>query len=81
MMEKLKVAEPISGFTERDPSSKAILNTDMSSYIKYKIQKRKHSEINRKTESITEIRGEIDDLKGDLQEIKSLLMSIMHKEK
>lgn len=79
--EKLKVIEPINGFTERDPSSKAILNTDMSSYMKHKIQRRKYQEINKKVENISEIRSEIDTLKGDLQEIKSLLMTIMCKEK
>jgi hypothetical protein len=39
--EKIKIAEPVRGFTERDRNSKAILNTDMDSLLKYKIQKRK----------------------------------------
>ena len=37
--EKIKIAEPVRGFTERDRNSKAILNTDMDSLLKYKIQK------------------------------------------
>ena len=45
--QKLTVIDPVAGFTERDPNSKAILNTDMDSLLKHKIQRRRFSEINR----------------------------------
>ena len=76
IVEKIKIAEPIRGFTERDKNSKAILNTDMDSLLKYKIQKRKISDINKSRNEITLIRGEVDSIKSDLNEIKHLLLKI-----
>jgi hypothetical protein len=76
IVEKITIAEPISGFTERDKNSKAILNTDMDSLLKYKIQKRKISDINKSRNEIALIRGEVDSIKSDLSEIKHLLLKI-----
>ena len=76
VQEKIKLAEPLNGFTERDKHSKAILNTDMDSYLKYKIQKRNMSDINKSTQEINIIRNEVSELKKDLTEIKSMLLEI-----
>ena len=76
IVEKILIAEPVRGFTERDKNSKAILNTDMDSLLKYKIQKRKISDINKSRNEITLIRGEVDSIKSDLNEIKHLLLKI-----
>ncbi len=76
IVEKIKIAEPIRGFTERDRNSKAILNTDMDSLLKYKIQKRKISDINKSRNEIALIRTEVDSIKSDLSEIKQLLLKI-----
>ena len=79
--EKIKLAEPLNGFTERDKHSKAILNTDMDSYLKYKIQKRNMSDINKSTQQINIIRNEVSELKKDLTEIKSMLFQITNNSK
>jgi len=76
IVEKITIAEPVRGFTERDRNSKAILNTDMDSLLQYKIQKRKISDINKSRNEITLIRGEVDQIKSDLGEIKNLLLKI-----
>jgi len=76
IVEKIKIAEPVRGFTERDRTSKAILNTDMDSLLKYKIQKRKISDINKSRNDIALIRDEVDSIKSDLSEIKHLLLQI-----
>ena len=76
VQEKIKLAEPLNGFTERDKHSKAILNTDMDSYLKYKIQKRNMSDINKSTQEINIIRNEVSELKKDLTDIKSMLLQI-----
>jgi len=81
MVEKIKIAEPVRGFTERDKNSKAILNTDMNSLLKYKIQKRKISDINKSTNEIELIRKEIDEIKSDLNEIKNMLFQITNSKK
>ena len=81
MVEKIKIAEPVRGFTERDKNSKAILNTDMNSLLKYKIQKRKISDINKSTNEIGLIRKEMDEIKSDLNEIKSMLFQITNSKK
>ena len=74
--EKILIADPVRGFTERDRSSKAILNTDMNSLLQYKIQKRKISDINKSRNDIALIRNEVDSIKSDLSEIKQLLLQI-----
>jgi hypothetical protein len=74
--EKIKLVDPLNGFTERDKHSKAILNTDVDSYLKYKIQKRNMSDINRSTQDLGVIRNEVNELKKDLTEIKSMLLQI-----
>jgi len=76
IVEKILIAEPVRGFTERDRNSKAILNTDIDSLLKYKIQKRKISDINKSRNEIVIIREEIDNIKSDLSEIKQLLLKI-----
>jgi hypothetical protein len=81
IVEKIKIAEPVHGFTERDRNSKAILNTDMDSLLKYKIQKRKNSDMNKNTNEIGLIRKEVDQIKSDLGEIKSMLLQITKSEK
>ena len=76
IVEKILIAEPVRGFTERDRNSKAILNTDIDSLLKYKIQKRKLSDINKSRNEIVTIREEIDNIKLDISEIKQLLLKI-----
>ena len=76
MMEKVKVIEPVQGFTERDLSSKAILNTDIDALLRYKIQKRKISDINRNRNELNAMQVEIEGIKTDLGEIKNLLLKI-----
>lgn len=73
---KVPVAEPVQGFTERDPSSKAILNTDIDGLLRYKIQKRKISDINKSRNELTTMQVEMETLKSDLSEIKNLLLKI-----
>ena len=79
IVEKIKIVEPVRGFTERDKNSKAILNTDMDSLLKYKIQKRKISDINKSRNEISLIRNEVDSIKSDLSEIKQLLLQITNE--
>jgi len=73
---KIELVEPVAGFTERDTNSKAVLNTDTNSLLKYKIQKRKLSELNRNANDINILRNEVVQIKSDLNEIKSMLLQI-----
>jgi hypothetical protein len=73
---KLIISEPVKGFTERDSLSKAILNTDVDSLLKYKIQKRKLIDINKNSSEIDAVKSEIKQIKCDLTEIKTLLLKI-----
>lgn len=81
MENKLTIIEPVKGFTERDSSSKAILNTDLDSLLRYKIQKKKLIDINKNRIQIDDIKVEIDELKSDLVEIKTLLLKIIKEER
>jgi hypothetical protein len=76
---KVPIAEPVQGFTERDIHSKAILNTDVDSLLKYKIQKRKFTEINRGAEELSIIRNEVHLMKTELSDIKRMLLQITNE--
>jgi hypothetical protein len=79
MMNKIEIIEPVSGFTERESNSKALLNTDVDSLLKYKIQKRRFSEINRNVGEVSKVKLEVEQIKNDLYEIKQLLLQITQK--
>ncbi len=71
--EKIKMKEVVAGFTERDVESKALLNTDVDSLLKYKIQKRRLSG----SHDVEKIQNEVQNLKNELIEIKQLLLTIV----
>ena len=76
---KVPIIEPVRGFTERDIHSKAILNTDMDSLLKYKIQKRKFTDINKGAEELSQIRNEVHLMKTELSDIKRMLLQITNE--
>jgi hypothetical protein len=76
---KVPIIEPVQGFTERDTHSKAILNTDVDSLLKYKIQKRKFTEINKGAEELSQIRNEVHLMKTELSDIKRMLLQITNE--
>lgn len=75
-MERLTIADPVRGFTERDINSKAILNTDVDSLLKYKIQKRRLLDTAKNSSEIHAVKSEISQIKCELTEIKNLLFKI-----
>lgn len=70
--DKIRMKEIVGGFTERDVDSKALLNTDVDSLLKYKIQKRRLSN----SQEVEKIQDEVRSLKTELVEIKQLLLTI-----
>ena len=79
VLDKISIIEPTNGFTERDANSKAILNTDINSLLKYKIQRRKISNIDKTKEEIDAINLEVNEIKNYIREIKNLLLLITGK--
>ncbi len=71
--EKIQMKEVVSGLGERDINSKALLNTDYDSLLKYRIQKRRASQNNGEIDSV---RNEVAQMKSELKEIKELLLII-----
>ena len=65
--------EVVSGLGERDVNSKALLNNDYDSLLKYRIQRRRNSQ---QGSEIELVRNEVVQLKSELQEIKELLLTI-----
>lgn len=70
---KLIVSDPVAGFTERESNSKALLNTDVQSLLKYKIQRRR---LNGGSQDIEKVKSEVNEIKNELSEIKALLLKI-----
>ena len=72
-MQKLTVIDPVSGFTERETHSKAILNTDKKALDEYLIKK----EIAKKSTEKTELMNlRIANLEKDVKDIKDILLDI-----
>jgi uncharacterized protein (DUF342 family) len=74
-MEKLKI-ENVEGWV-KDPASKAILNTDLSSLEQYKINRRKNMLINNMEEDLTNVKNELEELKTDIKDIKNILLQFI----
>ena len=72
-MEKLQVKGHSNLF--RDPSTNAILNTDMNAYQNYIESKRiKEDEVKR----MSDIESDLNSLKSDMDEIKTMLRSLIN---
>lgn len=76
MQEKIELKEAKNGFTERDLHSKAILNTDNNSLLKYKIQRNRFNNMASNGAEIENIKNDFLSLKSELCEIKQLLLQI-----
>ena len=72
MKNRIELDEKISGFTERDLHSKAILNTDSVGLLRYKINRQKNIKINKGHR----VADEMFALKNEMNEIKKLLLQI-----
>lgn len=79
-MERLELKEKVSGFTERDMNSKAILNTDLSGLLSYKIRKHRTIRLNEDVAEIQKVRDELSSMKNEMLEIKQLLLKITSRE-
>ncbi len=79
-MERIELKEKVSGFTERDLHSKAILNTDTAGLLRYKIQRQKTVRIDEGGAEVQRVRDELSALKGEMSEIKQLLLKITNRE-
>ncbi len=80
-MERIELKEKVSGFTERDLHSKAILNTDTAGLLRYKIQRQKTIKMNEGVQDMSRFREEMSSLKQEMSEIKNLLLKITKESK
>ena len=76
MEHRIELSEPIHGFTHRDAHSKALLNTDLSGLMKYKLQRERHFQ---GIQEMNKVKSDISTLKEELVEIKQLLLIILNK--
>lgn len=75
-MNTIQLAEKVSGFSERDLHSKALLNTDTDALIRYKLQKQRALRDTQSSEDIVSMKQELLCLKNDLNCIKEMLLKI-----
>lgn len=76
MEKKIELKEGKDGFSHRDIHSKAILNGDIESLIKYKIQRNRMNAIHSSANEMKTIKADVESLRSELSEIKSLLLQI-----
>lgn len=79
MKDTIELLDPVSGFTHREQNSKALLQTDSTALLRYKIQRKRLSEINRSTNELQNIRSEVNQLKNDLSDIKEMLSQVINR--
>jgi hypothetical protein len=75
-MNTIQLVEKISGFSERDLHSKALLNTDIDAHKRYKLQKQRALRDTQSSEDIVSMKQELSCLKNDLNCIKEMLLKI-----
>jgi hypothetical protein len=76
MIDKVELDEKAYGFTERSVHSKALLNTDLDSLLRYKIKKQKM--ISQNNEMVS-MKAEIENFRTDLSEIRELIQQLLRK--
>lgn len=62
----------------KDPTSKAILNSDRTALEQYKLNKRKNILINTMEQDISNVKSEINELKSDIKDIKDILLQFIN---
>ena len=75
-MEKLLI-ENAPGWV-KDPSSKAILNTDISALEQRKQNKTKTKQINSLEIDLSNVKSELNDLKTEIKDIKNILLQFIN---
>jgi hypothetical protein len=75
-MNTIQLTEKVSGFSERDLHSKALLNTDTDAHKRYKLQKQRALRDTQSSEDIVSMKQELSCLKNDLNCIKEMLLKI-----
>jgi len=77
MINKLIPVEGIPGLA-RDPSSKALINTNMNGYLEYVNSAKKLKE---KNEKLNEVAEQVISLKQEMTEIKQMLTLLLSQSK
>ena len=75
-MTTIQLSEKVSGFSERDLHSRAILNTDTDGLLRYKMQRQRALRDNKSGEDIIIVKEELSSLKNELRDIKEMLLKI-----
>jgi len=75
-MKTVELEEKVNGFTERDTHSKALLNTDLESYLNYKKRRKKVVSQNKEMDIM---KSQINEMRGEMSEIRDLLQQLLRK--
>lgn len=62
----------------KDPSNKAVLNTDLSALEQRKLDKKKNTQINIMESDIRNVKTELSDLKSEITDIKTILLEFIN---
>jgi len=76
-MNKVELEEKFQGITERDVHSKALLNTDIEAYRRYKLKK--HKVVSQKND-IESMKAQMTNINNEISEIKNLLTELLKTE-
>ena len=72
-MSTLELDEQVSGFTERDRHSKAILNTDTDALLMYRIRQNRGARAKKNEDELMSVKTELEIIKEELTEMRLLL--------
>lgn len=75
-MEKLKIKDA-PGWV-KDPTTKAVLNSDISALQAHKANRKKNILINSMENDLNGVKTEIEELKSDIKDIKDILLQFIN---
>lgn len=74
---KIELEEKVSGFTERDMNSKALLNTDVNGLLAYKMKTRNSMVQESQTKEINMLKEKVNNIQEDVSEIRQMLKQLI----
>ena len=69
----VELEEKVAGITHRDMHSKALLNSDMDAFLKYKKNKQRMLDHKNTKQNVTDLKEELCHLKNEISQIKEMI--------
>jgi hypothetical protein len=76
-METIELTDKIGGITERDTFSKAILNTDLDAYKRYKIRVQQANARRETNTDLNNVKEQVAVIQEDIRQIHTMIKQLL----